>query len=153
MKISIEQYVALNNPKAAKQFLEKFGFEPARSLEDLIHKVESATLHYRQDALEELGSIDTPYRRLILSTIEEDSESKSNCSGGCSCSKSNVEGESKTSDARVAIIPEPDKVTEKEVATTKNLKVESVDKTDKYMPYVLGFAGLAAIVILAKIKI
>ncbi len=152
MKISIEQYVSLNNPKAAKQFLEKFGFEPARSLEDLIHKVESATLHYRQDALEELGSIDTPYRRLILSTVGED-ESKSNCSGGCSCSKSNAEGESKASDAKVAIIPEPEKVTEKEVVNTKNLKVESVDKTDKYMPYVLGFAGLAAIVILAKIKI
>jgi len=149
--ISIEKYVALNNPKAAKEFLSKYGFEPASSIDDLVYKVESASLHFREKALEDLANIDTPYRRLILSSTESVDEGKSNCCG-CSCKtekSSNINGDD--SELVNKIIEQRNDVAIEEPVLSNIPKPDVyIDKVDKYMPYILGFAGLATILILAK---
>ena len=92
MRISIEQYVAVENPKAASQFLTKYGVPQATSLKDLADKMEVVTYKYRELALADLANIDTPYRRLIMDSVNTEvavatliPENVSNCDGGCGC--------------------------------------------------------------------
>ena len=86
---TIETYIAINNPKATARALEEMGAPKVKSNEDLLAKVHFATDKFGMKAFEKLAQIDTPYRKLILSTLE----TKSNCGGGCSgCGKSNAGG-------------------------------------------------------------
>lgn len=81
MKNTIETYIALNNPKEAVRVLElELGAPKVTGHADLIRKIHYATEKFGLSAFNKLAMIDTPYRRLILSQIDE---KKSNC-GGCS---------------------------------------------------------------------
>jgi hypothetical protein len=77
---SIETYVALNNPKDATIAVERMGAPKVTGHGDLVKKLHYATEKFGMKAFEKLAMIDTPYRKLILSQIEE---TKSGC-GGCS---------------------------------------------------------------------
>lgn len=164
MRISIEQYVAVENPNAASKMLAKYGVPPANSLKDLATKLEVITYKYRELALTDLATIDTPYRRLIMDSMNTEvavatllPENVSNCDGGCSCKnkteeksnctgcggtcggkKSNVDGDSSAS-----------KDEKKEVSSEAKVNVAS-EGMDKYMMPTLAIVAIAALIIIAK---
>jgi hypothetical protein len=163
MRISIEQYIAVENPNASSQFLTKYGVPAATSLKDLADKMAVVTFKYRDLAFADLAAIDTPYRRLILDSIDtkvavatllpenvsncdgacscnDKVEKKSNCSGGCDCKKSNAEGDSSES-----------KIVKKEVATAESTNSNSkAESMDKYIMPTLAIVVIAALIIAKK---
>lgn len=163
MRISIEQYVAVENPKAASQFLTKYGVPQATSLKDLADKMEVITYKYRELALADLANIDTPYRRLIMDSVNTEvavatlipenvinydggcscknkkEEKKSNCSGDCGCKKSNIEGDSIEN-----------KIESKEINSDNKKTVSSQEGMDKYIMPTLAIVAIAALLIIAK---
>jgi hypothetical protein len=111
MKISIEHYIATNNPIEVSAILTKRGIPAPKNIADAIQKLRFVMSKEGNKVSEELAGIKTPYQELIVSSQEDKSEDKSNacgCSGfdseqssgcngdkSCSCNKSsNVEGES-----------------------------------------------------------
>lgn len=166
MRISIEQYVAVENPRAASQMLTKYGIPPATSLKDLAEKMEVVTYKYRALAFADLANIDTPYRRLILDSINTDvavakllPENVSNCDGGCSC-KSKVEEKSnctgcngtcgeKKSNAEGE--PSQTKIEKKEIISeSKASNPVNSEGMDKYIMPTLAIVAIAALLIIAK---
>lgn len=167
MRISIEQYIAVENPKASSQFLTKYGVPAATSLKDLADKMEVITYKYRDLAFADLATIDTPYRRLILDSVDTKvavatllPENVSNCDGGCGCSdksekksnctgcggtcggkKSNVEGD--TSETQV--VKKENSSTDSNSSNNK-----STDGMDKYIMPTLAIVAIAALLIIAK---
>jgi hypothetical protein len=110
MKVTIEHYVATNNPIQAQAVLDKYGVPKAKSMSDLVKKVHYVVLKHKDFAITDLSKIDTPYRRLILANIPmpkptpaEPTESKisplatetilavEKTSGACGCS--GIDGE------------------------------------------------------------
>lgn len=167
MRISIEQYVAVENPNASSQMLTKYGVPSATSLKDLATKLEVITYKYRELALADLATIDTPYRRLIMDSMNTEvavatilPENVSNCDGGCSC-KSKVEEKSNCTGCGGTCGGKKSNV-DGDSSTTKNEKKEVVseDKTsvaktstesmDKYMMPTLAIVAIAALIIIAK---
>lgn len=95
--ISIETYIASNNPNEAMSLLKEMGSPKPVNFDDFVAKLHIATQRYGAKAFERLSKIDTPYQKLILSG----SETKSNCGG---CSGVNGIG-SEDLDAQLAAIP------------------------------------------------
>lgn len=160
MNISIEEYVALNNPKASKQLLAKYGIPNPTSVEDMVTKVEFITKKYREDGLAEIASIDTPYRRLILASIDNSddekqeevkTESRSNCvgcGGACGAKKSNIDGEGEVV-ATEKVEVKKEEPTKAEVVVSP--KKESNDAMEKYfMPAIIFTGIITLLVVLTK---
>lgn len=167
MIISIEQYVAAENPRAANQMLTKYGMPPATSLKDLAEKLSVVTFKYRALAFADLATIDTPYRRLIMDSVNTEvavatllPENVSNCEGGCGC-KSKVEeksnctgcggtcGDKKTNvegDNSAPKIEKREVVLEDKSSNSKS----STESMDKYMMPTLAIVAIAALIIIAK---
>lgn len=92
MTISIEKYIALNNPREVAAILEAHGSRKIdkTNILDVVHRFTDKKGDF---AFEELAKIDTPYRRLILSTIKEEKKSGcAGCGGTCGEKKSNCCG-------------------------------------------------------------
>lgn len=95
---SIEEYVALNNPREVAAILEANGSRKIdkKNILEVVHRFTDKKGDY---AYELLSKIDTPYRRLILSQIKEEKSSCSGCGGTCggekksNCCGSGVDGE------------------------------------------------------------
>ncbi len=81
--MTIEKYVAINNPQEAAKVIYELGAPKVTSNQDLLSKLNHATKQFGDKAFEKLAQIETPYRSLILTY----SEKKSNCSGDCKCSE------------------------------------------------------------------
>lgn len=83
--MTIEEYIALNNPKATARVIEAMGAPKIipGDMKDLNKKVLYATNTFGLKAYEKLAEIDTPYRKLILSTISEGKSNCAGCGGGC----------------------------------------------------------------------
>lgn len=79
MITTIEEYIALNNPREVAAVLEANGSRKIdkKNILEVVHRFTDKKGDY---AFEQLSKIDTPYRRLILSQIKEE-EKKSGCSG------------------------------------------------------------------------
>jgi hypothetical protein len=87
--ISLQELIAINNPSKAKSLIVKYGYRPARSYNDLIHKLFQLTSEHREDALKDLVDIH-PHKDLILHyamPITVATETKSNCDGDTTCTK------------------------------------------------------------------
>ena len=87
--ISLQELIAINNPSKAKSLIVKYGYRPARSYNDLIHKLFQLTSEHREDALKDLVDIH-PHKDLILHYAMPTviaTETKSNCDGDTMCSK------------------------------------------------------------------
>lgn len=100
MKVTIEHYIATNNPNEAQTILAKYGVR-ASNMSDLIRKMHRVMKTHGESAVKDFASIDTPYRSLLLSTIKpiapivtETKSSACGCSGvdgeessnACGCS-------------------------------------------------------------------
>ena len=122
MKISIEHYIATNNPKEVAAILTKRGIPAPKNIADAIKKLKFVMSKEGNAVTKELANIETPYQALILSTQDDnsedksnacgcsgfDGEKKSNCSGDCSCNKkSNATGDEEPTKAVVAPAPAP----------------------------------------------
>lgn len=83
-KLSIESYIADQNPTEVMALLKEMGCPKPKNFDDMVAKLHIATKKYGEKAFERLAEIDTPYRSLILASQEDE---KSNCSGGCKCGK------------------------------------------------------------------
>ncbi len=150
MRVSIEQYITINNPNAASQLLVKYGVQPATSLQDLSQKVEMITYKYKDLAFMDLANIDTPYRRLILSSNQNllaseqlPTEVKSNCTGcGGTCGAKTSGADGKT-EAKV----EPKAPEKKEVVPTEK---SSSNTMKEFMPFAVLGLFVIAIVVVAK---
>lgn len=154
MTITIEEYVALNNPKEADALIRKYGIPASKSYRDLVAKLKALTKRKREEAFIEISKINTPYKELILSISEEssnacgcsgfDGEKKSNCAGcGGNCGMSNADGDSKEI-----------KSEEKIVSTPPFLPTEESKKGDDFSKKALivagGLVGLTLLAILVK---
>jgi hypothetical protein len=82
-RISIENYIATNNPRELNSILSKMGIPKAKSVVDASNKIRYLMSKGEEDVIKEISKIDTPYRRLILSSIEQKQEQVSNA---CGCS-------------------------------------------------------------------
>jgi hypothetical protein len=94
MELSIEQYIATNNPLAANNFVVKHGLKRPKNHLELVKKINYILKNKGKDAFVELSEIDTPYKRLVSDFKETksnacgcsgvssaDGEEQSNCSG------------------------------------------------------------------------
>jgi len=89
--MTIEKYIALNNPREVAAILEAHGSRKINkdNIIDVIHRFTEKKGDF---AFQELAKIDTPYKRLILSTIEEKKSGCAGCGGTCGEKKSNCCG-------------------------------------------------------------
>lgn len=123
MKISIEHYIATNNPSEVAAILTKRGIPAPKNLPDAIKKLQFIMSREGNNVTKELASINTPYQSLILSSQDDvsedksnacgcsgfDGEKKSNCSGDCSCNKkSNATGDE---EPKATVSPAPTETT------------------------------------------
>ncbi len=69
MKVTIEHYIATNNPNQAQAILAKYGLR-AKNMSDLIRKMNKVMKVKGEDAVKEFAAIDTPYKQMLLSTIK-----------------------------------------------------------------------------------
>jgi len=128
MKISIEHYIATNNPSEVNAMLTRRGIPAPKNLPDAIKKLRFVMAKEGNNLIKEIASIPTPYQELILSTQDKgetnsnacgcsgfNGEKTSNCSGNpkCSCScgekKSNQDGQAEQATAQpkqVVVVPE-----------------------------------------------
>ena len=138
MKISIEHYIATNNPLAVELLLKKRGIAASKNLPDAIQKLRFVMAKEGDNVIKELSNIDTPYQNLILSTQEKtssacgcsgadgDSEESSSCAGNpaCKCNgdsnfrggasvqgkvSSGVDGQPQTQQPIIPVVTEPKK--------------------------------------------
>ena len=98
--ITLQELIAVNNPSKAKALVVKYGFNPARSTDDLIYKLFRITKENKEEGLKDLANIH-PHRDLLL---WDSGENKSSYDGGepmsnsCGCSShSNCNGDTKCS--------------------------------------------------------
>jgi ubiquitin len=85
--ISLQELIAVNNTPKAKALIVRYGYRPARSFNDLIHKLFQFTKEYKEEALKELAEIH-PHKDLILNYAQITpvvEEKKSNCNGDDMC--------------------------------------------------------------------
>ena len=68
MKVTIEHYIATNNPNAAQALLEKYRVPAAKSMADLIKKLHYIVAKHRDVAVLDLATIETPYKKLMVAT-------------------------------------------------------------------------------------
>ena len=68
MKVTIEHYIATNNPNAAQAVLAKYGVPAASSMTDLIKKIHYIVAKHKEIAILDLSTIETPYKKLITAT-------------------------------------------------------------------------------------
>ena len=93
--ITLEEYVAENNTKAAKKLIRASGFDPARSLNDAVKKLSALVEDDGKDALRKLAMIH-PDKDLIIWAHKEELEkeitakaneiAEENKSNACGCS-------------------------------------------------------------------
>lgn len=69
MKVTIEHYIATNNPNQAQAILAKYGLR-AKNMSDLIRKMNKVMKVKGEEAVKEFAAIDTPYKQMLLSTIK-----------------------------------------------------------------------------------
>lgn len=129
MKISIEHYIATNNPSEVNAMLTRRGIPSPKNLPDAIQKLRFVMAKEGNSIMKEIASINTPYQELIMSTQDKgedksnacgcsgfNGEQTSNCAGNpnCSCScgekKSNQDGQAEQAAAApaqpVVVVPE-----------------------------------------------
>lgn len=82
MRITIEHYLATNNPREVEELLKRKGVPPPKNLPDAIGKLNLLMKREGNEIVKELALVNTPYRDLILSTSKEDEKTSSAC--GCS---------------------------------------------------------------------
>ena len=97
-EITLQELVAVNNPKGGAAVLNKYSYPAPKSTKDLVIKLNHLTKSYREQALSDLAEVH-PHRDLILHYDEPKAgcgvlpisadEKKSNCGGG---STSSAEG-------------------------------------------------------------
>jgi ferredoxin len=88
-EISLQELIAANSTAKARAMVVKFGYKPARNLNDLTDKLYAMTSEYQDEALKEMAKIH-PHKDLILHYLSEEKkeEPKSGCDGSsCSCNK------------------------------------------------------------------
>jgi hypothetical protein len=69
MKMTIEHYIATNSPDAVNEVLDKYGITKARDMSDLVKKVHFVVRKHKPSMID-LAKIDTPYKRLILASVQ-----------------------------------------------------------------------------------
>jgi len=101
MKVTIEHYIATNNPNEAQVILAKYGVKAA-NMSDLIRKMHHVMKKHGETAVTDFASINTPYRSLLLSTIKPVSTTTTIAtekkSGACGC-ESSADGSEESSNA------------------------------------------------------
>lgn len=151
MRITIEHYLATNNPREVEELLKRKGVPPPKNLPDAIGKLNLLMKREGNEIVKELALVSTPYRDLILSTQEDKvssacgcsgfggngGEQLYNCSGGCDkCSKSNADAEQQPSQPQSQ--PQPP-------------AQETEDKVAKYAPIVaIGLLLVVTTAVLVK---
>lgn len=83
MKLSIEHYLASNNPVAVNQLLQKNGIKNQVDMLGMIKGLQYVMQKKGNQIAGDLAAIDTPYKLLILSHVPEVREAVSNA---CGCS-------------------------------------------------------------------
>lgn len=68
--ISLQEFIAINNPSRAKELVVRYGYRPARNYDDLIQKLFRLTREHREDALKSLVEIH-PHKDLILNFVSD----------------------------------------------------------------------------------
>lgn len=145
MKLSIEQYIITNNPKAVHALIAKYGLPKAKNWADLERKLRFLMENKKETIVDDLRNIDTDYKALILSGVNEVKpiavEKKSNscgCSGFDSDESSNCDGDSKcakcTSASKRQYV-----MSNAEGDKTPTTETKPVEKSDfnKYAPVVV----------------
>jgi hypothetical protein len=92
--ITIESYIASNNPDEVMGLLRALGSVKPKDFDHMVRLLHTATEKYPERTFAELAKIETPYYQLAMSYAPEH-EKVSGCDGGCSgCDgkKSNVDG-------------------------------------------------------------
>lgn len=150
MNITIEEYVAINNPKQADALIRKYGIPPSRSYRDLVAKLRALTKRKKEEAFIELAKIETPYRSLLLSNSEEDNSNACGCSGADGETKSNCAGCGGNCGGMSAVngTPEEKQMTAKTVSEEVNAINEKSDKEKTKTNYVpIAIAAIGGVVL------
>ena len=152
MRITIEHYLATNNPREVEELLKRKGVPPPKNLPDAIGKLNLLMKREGNEIVKELSLIKTPYSDLNLSTQEEKvssacgcssfggngGEQISNCSGCDKCPKSNADAEQPSGQAQPQAQAQP---------STQ----ETEDKVAKYAPIVaIGLLLVVTTAVLVK---
>lgn len=69
-RISLHELVAVNNTPKAKALVIKYGYEPARSYDDLVYKLYRITKEYREEGLKDIANLH-PHKDLVLNYFGE----------------------------------------------------------------------------------
>ena len=152
---TIEEYIALNNPREVAAVLESNGSRKIdkKNILEVVHRFTDKKGDY---AFELLSKIDTPYRRLILSQIKEEPKSGcSGCGGTCGEKKSNccgsgVDGEK----VQLTTTKEVGEPTIKKVETAPPVVMVSpvADKKENNNLMVAGLVLLGVIAIVVVVR-
>ena len=136
--ISLQELIAINNPSKAKALVVKYGYRPARSYNDLIHKLFQLTREHREDALKDFVEIH-PHKDLILHyamPVPVATETKSNANGDnssdCQCPSCQI--------ARI-----------KMYSNFEGNQPNSNDNLQNYIPMIL-IGGLVGLIMISAIK-
>ncbi len=149
--MTIEQYIALNNPRGVAEVLEANGSRKVdkKNIMDVLVRFTEKKGDY---AFEQLSKIDTPYRRLILSQIEETKSGCAGCGGTCGEKKSNccgVDGEKALLTTTREIVAAPQPVVKQPEAVAP---VVVVDKKENNNLMVAGLVLLGVIAIAVVVR-
>lgn len=89
MKVTIEHYIATNNPNEAQAVLSKYGVR-VKNMPDMIRKMHMVMKQYGEKAVRDFAAINTPYKSLLLSTLPAavPSSAVETKSSACGCSSS-----------------------------------------------------------------
>lgn len=147
--MTIEQYLALNNPRAVAEVLEANGSRKIdkKNIMDVLVRFTEKKGDY---AFEQLAKIDTPYRRLILSQIEETKSGCSGCGGTCggekksNCCGSGVDGQK--------VLLTTEKEIDEPIKTEGKPPVIVVDKKENNNIMVAGLVLLGVIAIAVVVR-
>lgn len=93
MKVTIEHYIATNNPNEAQAVLAKYGVR-VKNMPDMIRKMHMVMKQYGSQAVKDFAAINTPYKGMLLSMLPAATPSPAAeiKSSACGCS-SNADGE------------------------------------------------------------
>lgn len=165
MKLSIEHYIATNNPKQVNELLAKYKIPKSKDWSDMIRKLQYVMKKHKDTIVDDLKLIDTPYKSLILSGVVEKKsgacgcssadgeESYQNCAGNpnCNCElKSNVQG-TKTFHDQKSFHDQKTSGADGESSTSTNTngvsKIEkSVNTINKYAPAILAVSAFGILI-------
>lgn len=123
MKVSIEHYIATNNPSEVAAILTKRGIPAPKNLPDAIQKLQFVMSKEGNSVAKELAVVETPYQQMIkaLNSKEESSnacgcsgfngEKQSNCAGctSCSCNSDKKSSADAQSPAQVVVAKDENK--------------------------------------------